>query len=83
MKLGKTIILKSAKENEKETVYRLIESEGNNGSKSYTVMVITQDEISYIEDISCDRCFSEEIISALCENRVAPVTLYDVLEEII
>lgn len=83
MKLGKTIILKSETENGEETVYRLIESEGDHGSKSYTVMVITQDEISYLEDVSCDRRFSEELLSALCENRAAPVTLYDVLEEII
>lgn len=83
MKYGKTIILKNAKENGKEVVYRLIESEGNNGNKSYTVMVFTQDEISYLEDVSCDLGFSEQIINELFDNRVSPLTLYDVLEEII
>lgn len=84
MKLGNIIlILKRKSENGKETTYHLIESDGSYGKKSYSIMIIEGEEISYLENISCDMSYSKDMITRLYEADVAPIVLYDTLEEML
>ena len=84
MKYGKeTETLTVKTEYGTELVYRLIESDGSYGKTDYTVVVSENNEISYLEQICGDREKAVSILKELCNARVSPIVLYDVLEEII
>lgn len=84
MKYGKATETLTAKtEYGAEVEYRLIESEGRYGNTDYTLMVSENNEISYLERVCASRDEAVFILKKLYKNRVSPVVLYDVLEEML
>ena len=84
MRYGK-IIKNTIKKDETglEMTYKLVESVGNYGNTIYSIFVLTNKDISYLEDVGPDLHHAANVFEKTCRSFVRPEFFFDLAEELI
>jgi len=84
MRYGK-IIKNTMKKDETgiETTYKLVESVGNYGDTVYSIFVMTNTDMSYLEEVGTNLFDATNIFEKPCRSFVRPEFFFDLAEEMI
>ena len=84
MRYGK-IIKNTIKKDETgiEMTYKLVESAGLYGTTVYSIFVLTNTDISYLEEVGTDLHHATNIFDKTCRSFVRPEFFFDLAEELI
>ena len=83
MRYGK-IIRNTTKKDETglEMTYKLVETIGNYGDTLYSIFVLTETDMSYLEEVGTDLYDATNIFEKTCRSLVRPEFFFDLVEEI-
>ena len=65
------------------TTYKLVESIGNYGKIVYSIFVMTNEDISYLEEVGTDLYQATSVFDKTCRSLVRPEFFFDLAEELI
>ncbi|MCI8331273.1 MAG: hypothetical protein HFE78_00380 [Clostridiales bacterium] len=66
-----------------ETTYKLVESVGSYGKTIYSIFVLTNRDMSYLEEVGTDLHHATNMFEKICRSLVRPEFFFDLAEELI